>query len=494
MTVTSLVFLACTALAALVYNKLPARWHIPWLWLVSIAFIVTWSWQFVLTLLVYSAINYALGLRSDPEGSHAKAWARAGILFNLLFLFVFKYSDFFLPQFSAFLQSVGLFEPGKVLQVLMPVGLSFLVVQNISYLLDVANRRLPPENNLLHFSLYNFYFPKLLSGPVERARLFLPRLTAPIVVDRPLLERSASLLIAGLFRKLVLANPLFNMIPASAFATPLEHSGQNLFFWLLAYAIALYNDFAGYTAIVRGVSLWFGIELSPNFNLPYDARNFTEFWNRWHISLSSWLRDYIFFPLSWSLRRKFPNQNHFVNVVLPPMITFLASGMWHGLSWNLLVWGALHGLFQVVERLPSLWKTVTPLNKRPLWRQRLGTGVTFLLAALAWVPFRMPLPVAVQYWQGLFHWTMPDFLEFARTLVGWSPIVGWSKFGLPNPLLLLVLVVAISFDSWQRRARSEEFLLTWSRWGQIVIIFVLLVAALLAFFSDTIVPFVYQGF
>ncbi len=494
MTVTSLLFFACAALAALVFHRLPARFRLSWLLLVSTAFIATWSWQFILVLAAYTAANYFLGLRSNPAGLHHKRWTRAGILFNILFLFIFKYSHFFLPQFSALLRSLGWLEPGRVLQILLPVGLSFLTVQNISYLLDVANKRLPAETSFIRFALYIAYFPKLLSGPVERARLFLPRLAAPLVVDRPLLERSAALILTGLFRKIVLANPLFNMIPSGAFTTPLDYSGQNLFFWLLAYAFALYNDFAGYTAIVRGVSLWFGIELSPNFNLPYYARNFTEFWNRWHITLSQWLRDYIFYPLAWSLRRRVPDQNHWINIVLPPMLTLLVSGMWHGLSWNMLLWGGLHGLYLVLERLPTLIKPSAPLNKRPLWRQRLGVLVTFILAALAWVPFRMEFPVALQYWQGLLRWTPPDLLGVARMLVGWSPLSGWSQFSLPNPVLVLVLALAIALDALQHRAGSEEFLAGWPRWAHVLLVLTLLTASLLAFFADTAAPFVYQGF
>ncbi len=494
MTITTLIFFACAALAALVYQRLPARWRNPWLLLISTAFVATWSWQFVLVLLAYSWVNFALGKLSDPSNARAKGWSRTGIIINILFLFFFKYADFYLPQFSAFLESLGMLQPGRVLQILLPVGLSFLMVQNISYLLDVVNRRLPHENDFVRFCVYIFYFPKLLSGPVERARTFFPKLAAPLLVNRALLERSAALILTGLFRKLALANPLFNLIPSGAFVTPLVYSGQNLVFWLLAYAFALYNDFAGYTAIVRGVSLWFGIELSPNFNLPYYARNFTEFWNRWHITLSNWLRDYIYFPLAWSLRRRVPQQDHFFNIFIPPVVTLLLSGLWHGLSWNLLVWGALHGLYLVIERLPSLKKPVLPMNKRPRWRQRLGTVITFILAILAWVPFRMQLPVALQYWKGLYHWTMPDFLGLARTLVGWSPISGWSQFDLPNPILILVLAVALYIDHLQNRAGNEEFLLQRPRWFQVLLVMLLLLVALLAAFSDTTAPFVYQGF
>jgi D-alanyl-lipoteichoic acid acyltransferase DltB (MBOAT superfamily) len=493
-TVTSLLFFACAVLAALVYHRLPASWRTPWLLLISAGFVATWSWQFVLVLLFYSWVNFALGHRTDPANPHHRGWARAGIVVNILFLFVFKYSDFFLPQFSAFLQSVGFLQPGMVLQVLLPVGLSFLTVQNISYLLDVSNKRLAPETSFVRFSVYIYYFPKLLSGPVERARTFLPKLASPLLVDRLALERSAALILSGLFRKLALANPLFNMIPAGAFVTPLDYSGQNLFFWLLAYAFALYNDFAGYTAIVRGVSLWFGIEFSANFNLPYYSRNFTEFWTRWHITLSNWLRDYIFFPLSRSLIRRYPQRNHLYNIILPPMLTLLVSGMWHGLSWNMLLWGGLHGLYLVLERLPSLKKPAPPMDERPRWRQRLGTALTFTLATLAWVPFRMELPVALDYWKGLLHWSMPDFLALARTVVGWSPLSGWSQFDLPSPLLILVLAAAIVLDALQHRAGREEFLLTWPRWAQVLLVLLLLLVAGLAFFSDTTAPFVYQGF
>ncbi len=494
MNITALLFFACAALAALIYHRLPVRWRNPWLVLISAAFVVTWSWQFALVLLVYSWLNYTLGRHSDPARTHAKAWARAGIVINILFLFLFKYADFYLPQFSGLLMSLGLLAPGSVLQILLPVGLSFLMVQNISYLLDVVNRRLPAERDFVKFCVYIFYFPKLLSGPVERACAFLPRLGSPLRVDRQVLERSTALILTGLLRKLAFANPLFNLIPAQAFVTPLDYPGQNLAFWLLAYTFALYNDFAGYTAIVRGVSLWFGIELSPNFNLPYHARNFTEFWNRWHITLSNWLRDYIFYPLAWSLRRRFPQQDHLFNIFLPPMVTLLVSGLWHGLAWNLLVWGTLHGLYLVLERLPSLGKPVTPINKRPRWRQRLGVVVTFILAALAWVPFRMPLPIALQYWQGLLRWTIPDFLGLARTLVGWSPISGWSQFDLPSPILILVLAAAIFIDHLQQRTGNEEFLLMQPRWLQVILVMLLLFIALLAFFSDTTAPFVYQGF
>ncbi len=494
MTVTSLLFFVSALAAAFIYRRLPHKYRNLWLGLISAAFVSTWSWKFVLVLLVFAWVNFALGKKATPSSDHFRGWVRTGIVFNVLFLFVFKYNHFFLTEFSTLLQSVGWLESGQILTILLPVGLSFLVVQTISYLLDISNKRFIAETNFVKFLVYILYFPKLLSGPVERARVFLPRLDQQLAFDRPLAERSAALILTGLFRKIVFANPLFNMIPAAAFTNPQEYAGQQLVFWLLAYTFALYNDFAGYTSIIRGVSLWFGIELSPNFNLPYYSRNFTEFWTRWHISLSNWLRDYIFFPLSRSMMRRFPARNHIFNFVLPPMVTLLVSGMWHGLSWNMLVWGGLHGLYLVLERIPSLWRPSVPLDEQPQAQQRTGRVITFIFAALAWVPFRMELPAALNYWKGMFLWKTPDLMALAQTITGSRLITGWSGFNLPNPILLVVLAAAILFDHYQHRAGKEEFLLGIPRWSQVLLVVILLGAALLAFFSDTTAPFVYQTF
>ena len=220
MTVTTLLFFACAAAAALLYRHLPVKLRLPWLLLVSAGFVATWSWQFIPVLALFAWVNFAIGKKADPVSPHARAWSRAGIVFNVLFLFLLKYNNFYIDEFSRLLQKLGLLAPGSLLTILLPVGLSFLAVQSISYLLDVVNKRLKPETDFLRFLVYIFYFPKLLSGPVERARAFLPRLDAALPFDRALAERSAALVLTGLFRKLVFANPLFNMIPPDAFQTP----------------------------------------------------------------------------------------------------------------------------------------------------------------------------------------------------------------------------------------------------------------------------------
>jgi len=302
------------------------------------------------------------------------------------------------------------------------------------------------------------------------------------------------LVLTGLFRKIFFADALFRMIPEAAFLTPQGYIGQNLVFWLLGYAFALYNDFAGYTSIVRGVSLWFGIELTNNFNLPYFSHNFTEFWTRWHISLSNWLRDYIFFPLSRGLMRRKTNLANAAAIVVPPLATMLASGLWHGLGWNLLVWGGLHGLYLLGERLIGLVKRPVPLQDQNFIQKTIGLGVTFILTVLAWLPFRMSLPVALQYLEGMFKWVKPDRYLILAYIRQTTPVQSWAPLDLPNPVLLLLLLLAVIFDLLVSRKGQEKELVSFHTLGKVILLVVMLLLLLVSLFADSAAPFVYQGF
>jgi alginate O-acetyltransferase complex protein AlgI len=493
MSVTSLLFLFLAFVAALIYQRLPSRYRNLWLLLISAGFLTTWSWQFVIVLLVFGLVNFALGKQISKPASKRNTWTFFGILLNLATLFVFKYSNFYLPAFSNLLEKFGL-QLSDGVKILLPVGLSFLVVQAISYLTDVKNGRLAAEKDLVKFWVYILYFPKLLSGPVERARQFLPRLENPLPMDRAHVEQSLALIITGLFRKIFLADALFRMIPDQAFVSPQDYAGQHLVFWLLGYAFALYNDFAGYTSIIRGVSLWFGIELTSNFNLPYLSHNFNEFWTRWHISLSNWLRDYIFFPLSRGLMRLTKKSDHILALVVPPLATMLASGMWHGLSWNLLVWGGIHGCYLLGERLIGLIKRPVPLAEQKGWQKAIGLVITFVLTVLAWLPFKMSLPIAWQYFTSMFKWVMPDRYLVLAYLHGTTSIVSWSPLNLPNPLLIVMLVLAAGFDLLMNKNGNERDLRSFKTGAQITFLVIMVLLMLSSLFADSAAPFVYQGF
>jgi D-alanyl-lipoteichoic acid acyltransferase DltB (MBOAT superfamily) len=494
MEITSLTFAGFVLLVFLLYHLFPARWKNAWLLIASLLFYIAFEWQFAVVILILTLLNFLLGKRIGKTESSGLLWA--GIILNVAALLVFKYADFYLPAATNLLNGLGIQTEAGGLQILLPIGLSFYIVQAIAYLIDVQRKRIPPEEDPLIFTLALVYFPKLVSGPIERLREFIPKLKEPRQVDNALITSSFSLIVLGMVRKIVFADTLTVLIPEDAFTEPLNYPGQFLVVWLLTYAFALYNDFAGYTSIVRGVSGLFGIEISTNFMRPYFSRDFTEFWKRWHISLSEWLRDYIFFPATRYLLKLIPNRKHAINLILPPMITMLVSGLWHGVSWHMLVWGGLHGLYQVVERVISLWRPIVPPDKRPWWRQGLGMTVVFALSVAAWVPFKMEMEIAIAYVKGILgpsFWVDPAFTLAWRDLFTKKRFWLWPEYGLPDPRPFFVLLPALWLD-WMQERRGELFFLKWKRWGQAFLLAIALLVILAASGADNQVPFVYQGF
>ncbi|MEA2008882.1 MAG: MBOAT family O-acyltransferase, partial [Chloroflexota bacterium] len=367
MTLTSFAFIGFVLAALAIYHLVPPAWKKYILLIASLVFYAAFSWQSLIVFSLIALANFLVGIQLSREKNNI-LWLWLGILTNIVSLIIFKYADFYLPQVEAVLQKANIQTSTEGLKILLPIGLTFFVTQGISYLLDISKKRVSAIKYFPDFWLFALYFPKLLSGPMERAGRFIKQINQPQIVDTKTLETSLALIVVGTVRKMVLADPLTSMLPSDVFTAPQKFAPHLLAAWLLAYGFAIYNDFAGYTNIIRGVSGLFGISLTQNFNVPYFARDFTEFWQRWHISFSNWLRDYIFFPLTRFLRRKFDRKNP-LNVILPPMTTMIVSGLWHGLNPHMIVWGGLHGLYQVIERIPSLWRPTIPPAKRPKWRQ-----------------------------------------------------------------------------------------------------------------------------
>ncbi len=497
MEITTFLFALFVILTGLGYQVLPKRIKNLWMLLASSVFIVTWSWKFLVSLLLLATINYLLGFLV-PNTRFGKKILWAGIVINILALLVFKYSDFYLPALMSLLARLGVPTGAGGLQILAPLGISFITVQMISYLVDVHYGRLPAEKEPVRFALYVIYFPKILSGPVERAKTFLSRLESPQKWSGELLRNSFALVLVGLVRKLVLADVLNAMIPADAFQQPSKYPAPLLAAWLLVYAFALYNDFAGYTSIVRGVSGFFGIELTNNFNIPYFARSFSEFWNRWHISLSNWLRDYIFFPLSRSLLKKIPERNHPVHIIVPPMLTMLVCGLWHGFTWNTLLWGGLQGGFLVLERIGTLWKPRVSPADLPRWRQVIAALGVFLCILMAWVPFHTGVVPAIQYWKSLltinnWHFSIHKayFLTatqrqiFPQSTLSWVSLFPFFQAGFVLLGALLLDVVLY---------KDELRFLKWPAWLQAVLLIMLVAIFFLLSFAEKGAPFIYQAF
>ena len=476
MNITSIYFALFTALVLGVYYLLPRRQQNIWLLFVSLVFVALWNWQFAISLSLVTIVNFVIALRLRVNGQNHPRLLWAGIIFNVLFLVIFRAKDFFLPELAAFVERLGISTQAGGLNILIPLGLSYYVLQAISYVVDVHRGQLNAETDLVDFALYLAYFPKFIAGPIERARTFLPKLAQPRVVDNQMLARSAMLIFVGLTRKLLIADLLTASFLTDVFEFPAKYNPIELTLWLVIYAFALYNDFAGYTNIVRGVSGFFGIELSANFRVPYFSRSFTEFWTRWHITLSEWLRDYIFFPVSRMLSRRNPGRRDLTNLVLPPMLTMLVSGLWHGFGLHMLLWGGLHGLFLVFERVATLRRPGGQPQTQPVWRQGLAMVTIFSLVILAWVPFRWELPAAFEFWRSFLEWTSFD-IRYRRLLI-----------------VIPFLVVSLVMDFLQYYKEDEFVYLKWPRLAQAACMAAVLMLVFIVTAGDFREPFVYQEF
>ncbi|MBD3307295.1 hypothetical protein GF339_12715 [candidate division KSB3 bacterium] len=471
MNLISLQFFGFVGLVLVVYYLLPRRAQNYWLLAMSYGFYLTWSWQFPLILAGMTGWTFFLAQKLQADQSRRRVWLYLGIGGNLGVLLLFKYADFFVPQMASLISRLGMNVKG--IQILLPIGMSFYILQAISYLLDVSRKQIPAATHIGDFALYLAYFPKLTAGPIERARTFLPQLAQHRVVDNEALARSFTLITIGLVRKIVVADMLLKAIPSKIFVTPEQFSALELFIWLATYFFGLYHDFAGYTNLMRGVSGLFGIELSRNFAHPLFARNFTEFWSRWHITLSQWLRDYIYFPLSRVLVRRNLSRFNLADLILPPVATMLVSGLWHGNQGHILLWGLLMGIYLVGERLPSLWLPVTSPSTRPRWRQGGGMVIVFLLI-LGSLPLVLTnISTAINFWQRLLH---------------------WNTLAWPNVRILLVLVPGIWLDWVQYRNKNELIFLTWPRTVQASLLALAALAVLLFSRVGPGEPFIYQGF
>ena len=473
MTITSLAFAAFVVATLAAYYLAPRGTQILILLAASYIFCGLLGWQFLAVLLLVTLTGYAasFGVTSGQRGR--KLWLTMGILVQLGALAFFKYSDYFLPRALKLLHLLHLPSPEIGLELLLPVGLSFYTLQAIAYLVDIYQGKSQPAASPLDFALYMAYFPRLVAGPIERAGTFMSQLHKERRIDNAAVARALSLIVIGLVRKTLVADVLRPLTNYQAFRHPAEFSGPQLIATLLAFAIYVYNDFAGYTSLVRGVSALFGIELTSNFNLPFFSRSFTELWTRWHISLSNWLRDYIYYPLSRAFLRRDPSSRGFATILFPPLVALAASGLWHGASWNMLAWGAVNGLFLAGERMITLARPAVPADRQPQWRQWLGRGVVLVLVLMALVPFQASLPHALEYWRGMLLWT---------------------STALPDARLLVPVALGSAVDWIQFLGREELPFLKWPRWLQGLLLALVVLAIFLITRVDAQGPFVYQEF
>jgi alginate O-acetyltransferase complex protein AlgI len=399
-TPTYFVFFAVTAS---VYWAISHRRQNLLLLAASLLFYAAWDWRFLFLLLGSALIDFVMALRigaahGRQDRRAAKRALAVSIVANLSVLGFFKYFNFFVGSAEAALRSLGYDGPLWTLHVILPVGISFYTFQTMSYTIDVYRERIEPTRRLVDFVLFVCFFPQLVAGPIERASTLLTQIARPRRLYRADLEHGLFLFLLGLFRKVAIADPA-GLIADRYFAHPGEYTTVPLAAGLLLYSVQIYNDFAGYSDMARGSARLLGFELSRNFRHPYFSTSFSEFWTRWHITLSAWLRDYLYIPLGGN--RRGPRRTY-INLT----ITMLLGGLWHGAAWTFVAWGALHGAYLAVQHA---WNHAPSLPKRHLSApvsRAVAAVCVFGLTTFAWLFFRAPdFGTAAVYLAGLLSFT-----------------------------------------------------------------------------------------
>jgi alginate O-acetyltransferase complex protein AlgI len=359
----------------------------------SYYFYAFWRVDFTLLLFASSVFNYlaalAIGRIEAPRWRLAALWV--AIAANLGLLGYFKYYNFFVASVINAFDAVGLHVDIGFIELPLPVAISFFTFHALSYIIDVYRRVQKPTTSLLDILFYISFFPHLIAGPIVRASKFLAQTVGPRDPADIRLGESVFLILGGLFKKVIVANYLSTGFVDGVFRDPTASSSLDLILGMFTYALQIYCDFSAYTDIAIGVANLLGYEFPQNFNYPYRAISFQDFWRRWHISLSTWLRDYLYIPLGGSKHGTFATYRNI-------MITMMLGGLWHGASWAFLIWGSIHGAALVIERMLGITGEGGTEKRGPL-ATALGWLVTIVFVCIAWVFFRAP---STDAWLGYF--------------------------------------------------------------------------------------------
>lgn len=404
MSFTSLSFLIFLPIVLGLYWLLRRRllWQNGLVVVASYLFYGWWDWRFLGLIALTSLCSYLSGIAIErTEGGGRRMWAAANIVLNLGILGLFKYFNFFAESLCSLLSLTGLHADALTLRLILPVGISFYTFQALSYTIDVYRHRLPATRDVVAFFAYISFFPQLVAGPIERATQLLPQMLRARTFNYSDAVDGLRQMLWGFAKKVVVADTCA-MAVNEIWADPSGQSSLALALGAVLFSVQIYGDFSGYSDIAVGCARLFGIRLMQNFRYPYFASDIADFWRRWHISLMTWLRDYVYIPLGGN---RCSTRRAAVNVLL----VFLASGLWHGAAWTFVLWGLYHALLLIALR-----------------KQRLGMILTFTLVTFGWILFRAPdLSAFVRYMHLLF--TQGDVLAIGsfmgKRALGWSVLM-----------------------------------------------------------------------
>ncbi len=471
----SLEFAVFFPLVTLLYFLLPGRARVPLLLLASCWFYMAFVPAFILVLFGVILIDYAAGfLIESAAGRRRKIFLGCSIAANVGLLAFFKYFLFLREGVDTVAGLLGASAPFPALQVILPIGLSFHTFQSMSYTMEVYRGHVRAERSLAHFALYVLFYPQLVAGPIERPQNLLPQFRVAHRFDLDRCLDGLKLIATGLFKKVIIADRLAPLVDA-AYTAPQQHSGGQLLLATYFFAIQIYCDFSGYSDIARGAARVMGFELMRNFNRPYFATSIGEFWRRWHISLSTWFRDYVYIPFGGNRAGR---GRRCVNL----LVVFVLSGIWHGANWTFLVWGLIHGLIMAGEIAVRRGRP----ERAPTGLRALVRGLfVFNVVALAWVFFRAASLTDATL---ILH---RIFTAFA------APAASWHLSAL-QLATALALIAALFIAEWLGRERPVWVRLAalprWQRWGAYYLLALAFAVLALTGPQQTAQPFIYFQF
>lgn len=452
----SLHFLLFFPVVTLIYFVLPQRTRWVWLLAASYYFYMSWNPRYALLIAFSTMITYASGLLMAWEEkcnrphkvNRKKIWVALSFLINIAILTFFKYFDFLINSLNGIMQILGMRILNPGFDILLPVGISFYTFQALSYTVDVYRNEIPVEKNLARYALFVSFFPQLVAGPIERSANLLRQINEPHAFSFENLRHGLVHMLWGYFQKMVVADRIA-IVVATVYDHPEAYAGFPIIVATMLFAFQIYCDFSGYSEIAKGAAQIMGFDLMTNFRSPYFATSIQGFWRRWHVSLSTWFRDYVYIPLGGNRGSKaFKYRNL--------MITFLVSGLWHGASWNFVFWGGLHGFYQIVGDWLKPYKIRVYQYfhiKDTALSFRLGKVLmTFALTCFAWIFFRAAgLHAAVHMIRGIFATFNPQVLVDGSLYT----------LGLPQSdfiLAVLAIIVILIVDYSRQKVSLISFL------------------------------------
>ena len=382
--------------------------------LFSLYFFYKASGVYVLLVLAAAVIDFNLSnfIYNATSDFRRKALLVFSVVINLGLLAYFKYTNLLIDLYNAIL--TGNVQP---IDVYLPIGISFYTFENLSYTIDVYRRQFVPVKKFIDYLFFLSFFPKLMMGPIVRAADFIPQIRKEIALTAHDVSKGLFLILTGLFKKVVISDFIYLNLVQYVFDDPLRHTGMECLFAVYGYALVIYCDFSGYSDMAIGIAKWIGIDININFLAPYQSASITEFWRRWHISLSSWLRDYLYIPLGG-------NRKGEVRTYINLFITMLLGGLWHGASLNFIFWGALHG---VALAFHKLWKVAYPSHFSGRLTRIAGIIITFHFVCLCWIFFKCT--------------TFTDSFNMIHQIVFNFYAEGWTLFSANYSEVLLVMLL-----------------------------------------------------